>query len=217
METQENKKTLSPIQRVIHARYGNNIKKLVEYTKTIKDRNKRNMAARQIIEAMKIINKDIQNMEDYERVLWNHLAILADYELDIDYPYPIIPLEDFDRKPEKIDYPDQNIRFRHYGKIIEQMIQKAIEEQDPQLKEEMVRRILIQMKKSYLFHAHAGNYVKDDVILRDFERLSKGQLKVPQNFSFPHSRDILERFSGVPEAEYEKRIMGKSNNQRKNK
>ncbi len=217
MEAQEQNKTLSPIQRVIHARYGNNIKKLVEYAKTIKDRQRRNQAARQIIEAMKIINKEITTIEDYEKILWNHLAILANFELDIDYPYPIIPLEDFDRKPEKIDYPDQNIRFRHYGKIIEQMIQKAIEEQDPKVKDELVRRILIQMKKAYLFHAHAGNYVKDDVILRDFERLSQGKLTVPQNFSFPHSRDIIEKFSGIPEAENEKRLLARSNNQRKNK
>ncbi len=217
MEAQVTNGNLSPIQRVINARYGNNIKKLVEYAKTIKDRSKRNLAAKQIIEAMKIINKDIQKIDDYEKVLWNHLAILASYELDIDYPHPIIPLEDFDRKPEKIDYPDQHIRLRHYGKIIERMIQKAIEEQDPAVKDELIKRILIQMKKSYLFHAHAGNYVKDDVIIRDFERLSSGNLKIPQNFSLPHSQELMNRYSGIPEAETEKRLLGRSNNQRKNK
>ncbi len=193
METQKNKKSAPLFQQVLRARYGNNILKLIEYTKTIQDRNKRNQAARRIIEAMRIINKDITQIEDYEKILWNHLAILANYELDIDYPYPIIPAEDYNRKPEKIDYPNQNIRYRHYGKIIEEMIQKAIETEDEKLKEELVKSILIQMKRSYLMYAHAGDYVKDDVILRDFERLSRGQLKVPKGFSFPHSKELVEK------------------------
>ena len=197
--------TQKPLYRVILAQYGNNIKMLVEHAKTISNRNKRNNAARQIIEAMKIINQDIQKVEDYEKILWNHLAILSNFELDVDYPYEILPVEKYDTPPEPIDYPDYNIRIRHYGKIIEKLIERAIEIEDPQLQAKFIEMILIQMKKAYLFHAHAGTYAKDELIMRDFVTLSKGRLKVPEGIQLPHSREILERYRNMPELESEKR------------
>ncbi len=197
--------TKKPIYKVILAQYGNNIKMLVDYAKKLPEKQQRNEAARQIIEAMKIINQDIQKVEDYERILWNHLAILANYELDVDYPYPIISIEEYDRPPEPVEYPDQNIRFRHYGKIIEKLIARAVEIQDPELQRKFIEMILIQMKKAYLFHAHAGTYVKDDLIYRDFVTLSGGRLKVPEGISLPHSREILEKYRNIPELEQEKR------------
>ncbi len=194
-----------PIYKVILAQYGNNIKKLVEYAKKLDDRQKRNHAARQIIEAMKIINQDIQKVDDYEKILWNHLAILSRYELDVDYPYEILPIDAYHREPEPMEYPEQKIRFRHYGKIIEKLIEKAKQIDDPQLQRRFIELILIQMKKAYLFHAHAGTYVKDELIFRDFEILSNGELKIPEGISLPHSRDILERYRSIPELENERR------------
>jgi len=217
MSNIEQQTQISPIQMVINARYGNNIKKLVEFAKTIKDRNKRNQAAKEIIRVMKIFNNEITQIEDYEKVLWHHLAILSNYELDIDYPYPIIPLENFNKKPEIISYPEQNIRYRHYGKIIEKLIEKAIEEQDTIVKEELIKSILIQMKRAYILYAHAGNFVKDDIIITDFYRLSKGKLKIPKNFSLPYLNDIKKGWNSQ-EYKQDRRSVNKNyNNQRKNK
>ncbi len=209
--------TKLPIYKVILAKYGNNVKMLVEHAKTISDRKMRNLAVKQIIEAMKIINQDIQKVEDYEKILWNHLAILSNYELDVDYPYEILPVDMYHREPEPMEYPEQHIRFKHYGKIIEKLIEKAVETEDKNLQRQLIEIILVQMKKAYLFHAHAGTYAKDELIFRDFEILAKGKLKVPQGISLPHSRDILERYRGIPEVEGERRNTNRNKyqNQRK--
>ncbi len=216
-EQEKEKLRKSSFYSVIRMKYGNNIKSLIEYAKKLPDKEKRNRAARQIIEAMKILNPDIMQLDDYEKILWNHLAILADYELDIDYPYPIIQFSQYDAKPDPIDYPEQDIKFRHYGKLVERLIEQAIATEDERKRRYLIETILIQMKKNYLFYAHAGSYAKDEIIFRDFEKLSGGKLKVPHGFTLPHSKELLDKYSFPPEIEAERRRlkMQQKLNQRK--
>ena len=67
--------------------YGRNVQKMVDYLKTIEDREKRNEQARAIIKVMEILNPSVHLQEDFEHKLWDHLFIISGFDLDVDAPY----------------------------------------------------------------------------------------------------------------------------------
>ena len=69
----------------------------------------------------------LRDVPDFKHKLWDHLAIMSDFELDIDYPYEVIRKDNLNTRPEPIAYPNTNIRYRHYGRTLEILIQKASE------------------------------------------------------------------------------------------
>ena len=69
--------------------YGRNVQKMVDYLKTIEDREKRNEQARAIIKVMEILNPAVHLEEDFEHKLWDHLFIISGFDLDMDAPYPM--------------------------------------------------------------------------------------------------------------------------------
>ncbi len=180
--------------KIILSQYGRNIHKLVEYAMTIKDRQKRNIAAEQIIIAMEILNPKIKAIENYKKVLWNHLAILSEYKLDVDYPYKIIPEEEIKSKPETIPIEKNRIKKRHYGRIIQEMIKTAKKLDDQETKHEFIKVILIQMKRTYV--DWNKDVVSDSVIFDDFRKMSNNELKVPDNFKLPQAYEFRTRFRG---------------------
>ena len=67
--------------------YGRNVQKMVEYLKTIEDREKRNQQAKAVIKVMEIINPAVKLQENFEHKLWDHLHIISDFSLDVCIPY----------------------------------------------------------------------------------------------------------------------------------
>ncbi len=134
--------------KLIIPEYGRNIQKMVDYTITIEDREKRTNTAKFIVSVMGFMNQ--QNLEagDYKQTLWDHLYIISKFELDVDSPYPMPPKETLTRKPEKVEYSDKKIRFKHYGKNIEGIIKKAIEFEDGPEKDALIHAIANHLKKS---------------------------------------------------------------------
>ena len=114
-------------EHLIIPEYGRNIQKMVNYAKTIEDREKRNEAAKFIVSVMASMNQQNRDAGDYKQTLWDHLFIISKFELDVDSPYPKPAKETLTRKPDRVEYSDNKIRFRHYGKNIEAIIKKAIE------------------------------------------------------------------------------------------
>jgi hypothetical protein len=107
--------------------YGRNVQKMVDYIKTIEDREERNRAAKTIIQIMGNLNSQIRDVGDLNHKLWDHLALIANFELDIDSPYPAPEPSKFIEKPKQVSYKQGDIRFLHYGRIIERMRDAASE------------------------------------------------------------------------------------------
>ena len=106
--------------------YGRNVQQLIEYCKTITDRTKRTRYAYGIVGIMADVNQENANVEDLQPMLWDHLAMISNYELDIDYPYPITPKEKLDERPQILGNPQkEHIRWRMYGKVVEDMVARA--------------------------------------------------------------------------------------------
>ena len=117
--------------------YGRNLQELVEYCKTIPDRDKRTRYAYGIVSIMGDLYPEAEKVENLRQILWDHLALISNYELDIDYPVEIIPKDRLSERPEKLENPQQqHIAWRMYGKVIEDMVAKAcaIEDQDQRIR-----------------------------------------------------------------------------------
>lgn len=171
--------------------YGRNIQKMVNYAKTIEDREKRTEAAKFIVSVMASMNQQNKDTGDYRQTLWDHLFIISKFELDVDSPYPMPAKETLTRKPDKVKYSDNRIRFRHYGKNIEAIIKKAIEYEDGPEKDALIHAIANHLKKSYLNWNRES--VDDVAIEKHLEILSDGKLSLSEDQTLTSTSDILAR------------------------
>lgn len=154
--------------------YGRNVHRMVEHCLTIEDKEKRNAVAQSIIDVIGNLNPHLRDTPDFKHKLWDHLFIMSDFKLDVDSPYPIPNAETFAGLPDQLEYPSRNYRMRHYGSIVRDMIQEAIKREDGEEKQELVRQIANQMKKSYL--TWNKDTVDDNVILQELNVLAEGKL-----------------------------------------
>ena len=163
--------------QIILKEYGRNVQKLVEYIRNIPDKEKRTEMAFTLIELMKQLTPSVKEAtpENPQR-MWDDLYIIADFNLDLNNPFPVPQRDILFKKPKRMDYPQSNIRFKHYGKNIERLINEAVKLEDPQEKQDAIIYLGKLMKTFY------GNWNKetldDSVIVNDIKSLSKGALSV---------------------------------------
>ncbi len=161
--------------------YGRNIQLLVQYAKTIEERDLRQTLVEQIIELMNQMNPQSANVEDYRVKLWKHIFQIANYELDVDTPLDKEPNRpDQELKPQQVEYPKTEARFRHYGNNVHLLIKKALEMEDEDKKEGLVAAIGAYMKLAYRTW-NREHYVSDEIIKNDLQTLSEGKLKLKDN------------------------------------
>ena len=165
-------------KKLVMPEYGRNIQNMVDYCITIQDREERKRCADTIINIM-------GNM-------FPHLRDVNDFKLDIDYPYEIVKKEDLYSRPPRIPYNNSRIRYRHYGKTLEKMIQKATEFEPGVEKDQLIKLLATQMKKSFLTWNKES--VDDRKIFKDLDELSEGRIILDEEVhKLAESRDILAR------------------------
>ncbi|EEN82151.1 DUF4290 domain-containing protein [Porphyromonas endodontalis] len=161
-------------QKIAMPEYGRNIQNMVNHCLTLEDRAERQWCAESIIRIMAKLAPDHRLAQDGEKALWDHLAIMSGFQLDIDYPYEVVTPTSLYSKPETIPYPDNDIIYRHYGHIIQGLIQKAIELPLGEERDALAISIAKQMKTNYL--EWNKNTVDDYQIFKDLFELSNGNL-----------------------------------------
>ena len=160
--------------KLLMPEYGRNIQQMVEYCKSLPSKEERNEVAKTIVEFMGQRNPHLRDEENYKHKLWDHLYILADYDLDVDAPYPFPTKEELGQKPNRMDYPSFENEYKFYGKSILQLIDKAIELEEGEEKEALIQVIANNMKKSY--NVYNKEHVQDEVIFRHLKELSQDKL-----------------------------------------
>ena len=158
--------------------YGRNVQKMVDYLKTIEDREKRNEQARTVIKVMEIINPAVHLQDDYEHKLWDHLHIISGFDLDVDSPYPVPAPESLNEEPLPVTIQKKPIKAVHYGRNIENIIELIALTEDGEIKTAMIRSLAIYMRQQYLIWNK--DTVADETIFQDIERLSDYRIKVPE-------------------------------------
>jgi molybdopterin converting factor small subunit len=175
--------------RLIISEYGRNIQQMIDDAVKIENRDERNKVAQYIISVMGQLNPQLRDVADFKHKLWDHLFIMSDFKLDVDSPYPIPSKESFQTKPEQLKYPNNQIKFRHYGKIVEKLIDKASELNEGPEKEQVVSAIAHQLKKSYLLWNRDS--VDDDIIMGDLQKLSGGNLKLSEGTKLASASEVI--------------------------
>lgn len=171
--------------------YGRNVQKMIEHIKTIEDRDERNRAARTIIQIMGNLNPHLRDVGDFKHKLWDHLALISRFELDIDSPYPKPEPSKFTEKPRIVPYHQGPIRFLHYGRVVQDMVKTVSVMEDSEEKEYLVVMILNQMKKLYLTWNKAQ--VSDETIISDLGVMSGGLIKVPEGTRLAEAKVLVQQ------------------------
>jgi hypothetical protein len=183
-KTQENRLALPE--------YGINIQNMVDHCVSLQDREERTRCANTIINIMGNMFPHLRDVNDFKHILWDHLAIMSDFALDIDYPYEVVKREDLYIIPDKLPYPQGRIVYKHYGKNLENMIRKATKYEDGEQKEYLIGLLANHMKKSFL--TWNKEVVDDRKIFDDLELLSKGVIVLDEDYhKLTESKDILSK------------------------
>lgn len=170
--------TRSPL---ILAEYGRNVQNMVDYICTLPTREERNKYAQVVIDLMGFLNPHLRDVSDFKHKLWDHLHIISDFKIDLDSPYPIPEKDSLRSKPEILDYPQHRIRFKHYGKTVEKLIESAKKIENTESQKKMVTSIANFMKMAYV--TWNKDSVADETILGDLKELSNGELPIDENMT----------------------------------
>ena len=166
----------SQLKKLALPEYGRNIQQMVDYCCTIEDREERNRCAQSIINTMSNLFPQLRDETDYKHKLWDHLAIMSEFKLDVDYPYDVVKPENLDTRPIPVQYKLEPIKMRHYGKIVDQMIERACEYPDGDEKDALVMLIANHMKK--LIYQINNEDVDDAKIFKDMAYYSHGTIRL---------------------------------------
>ena len=163
--------------------YGRHIQNLINYAVAIEDQNEREAAARQIIRLMAQVSHQGKPTQDIELKLWRHLFIISDYKIDvtpqgIELPQP----ENKDLKPTRISYPRNTKKFRHYGAYVQELIDKALKEEDPDKRKGFFSSIASYMKTAYKVW-NRDPHIGDEIIISDLKSLIAGRGDLPENLN----------------------------------
>ena len=159
--------------------YGRNVQKMIEYVKSIPDREERNRQAQAVVNVMETINPQVHLQENYKQKLWDHMFIIADFDLDVDSPYPKPEPEQLKTAPMEIPIRKKPVKAAHYGRNIENIIDLIAQKEDGEEKNAMIRSIAVYMRQQYLIWNK--DTVSDETIFQDIEKLSDGRIKVPED------------------------------------
>ncbi len=174
--------------KLVIPEYGRNIQKLIEYAIQLDDREERNKIARAIVDVMGQLNPQLRDITDFKHKLWDHLFIISDFKLDVDSPYDIPTELTYRVKPQRVQYPSRDIRFRHYGHIVQDMIREISDIEDGPKKDQLVLNLANFMKMLYV--NWNKDSVADEVIFEHLKILSKGKLTVKDETKLQLTADI---------------------------
>lgn len=155
--------------------YGRGIAEMAEYLLTIKDPAHCRKQADRVIEAMAALNPSVKALEDYRQKLWDQLHLMTDLKLECESPYPKPEIPETNVQPEPPAYPSNKVRRRQFGKHFDALLQRALEEKDPQKQQAFTQALGYYMKLAYI--SWHKEQVHDEAIRTELERLTDGLLK----------------------------------------
>lgn len=195
--------------------YGRNVQLLTKHIMSLTDDDQRSQYAETLVHLMKQINPAVRDSNETWQKVWDDLHIISGFKLNVESPYPIPEVSELGKKPEKVPYHKSRIMFKHYGKNIELLVDKAILLEDPEEIESAIVHLGKLMKSFHI--AWNKEVIDDEVILDNIKTLSRGKLsidlgKVKELNLFDSSRNSSYNQRKSPGA---KKGSNKNNNSRK--
>ena len=188
-------------EKLILPEYGRHVQKMIERVKGIEDKEKRNEQIQAVVNVMALLNPSLREYPDYKRKLWDHVYVIAGYDIDIDSPYEAPTPAKAASKPEPIPIDKTPIKASCYGRNIENMIDLVAGIEDETVRNEMIRNLARYMRQQYLIWNKDS--VADETILKDMAHLAEGKLTIPEGlelgavhgeFNRPRGIDVRQQF-----------------------
>lgn len=156
--------------------YGRHIHEMVDSLFEIEDRQERTRQAKAVIAVMGNLNPLLRDTADFKHKLWDHLFIMSDFKLDVDSPYPQPSRQELMVRPEKLQYPQTRIMFKHYGKYAQRFVRTiAAEQKSHRANDEMMNMARFMRAKSYEYNNEHPN---NEAIIRDIRIMAGGNLSI---------------------------------------
>jgi hypothetical protein len=163
-------------EKLVMPEYGREIQKMVDYAVGLPDKAERQRCAETIVQLMESKNSQIQESDDYEQTLWDHLYLMSHKQLDIDWPFDVSEAEKIASKPEPMKHPTGGARLRHYGLLIEELFEKLKTMPEGEERDELVRLTANQMKRNLATWGHGS--VDDEKVADDLARFTDGKIQI---------------------------------------
>ena len=196
--------------------YGRHVQKMIEHILTIEDTERRQKNANAVIELMGFLNPHLKNVEDFRHKLWDHLFLISDFKLEVESPYPIPTRETLKAKPKPLPYPTRTSKLAHLGRNLEEIIERALEEQDPEKRQGFANAIAYYMKLAY--NNWHKEVVHDDAIQSELTEITQGQLtftNTPYVKAYRMQDNSRDRNTFTKRNKFQQRN-GSNNNNRRN-
>lgn len=163
-------------KNLILPEYGRNIQRLIDHCVTIEDRDERTRCAYAIADSMAVLFPSAVGENDDRRKIWDHINIMSDFKLDIDFPCEVLTKEQLAPERANIPYNTNISRYRHYGKNIQSMIQNVSDMENCVEKDNLIFLIANQMKKQLITQNPEG--VSDAKVFADIYEISRGKIAI---------------------------------------
>ena len=162
--------------KLILSEYGREIQKMVEYACELPTKEERLKCAMTIIRQMENKNPQLMENADYEQTLWNHLYLMSHRELDIDWPYDVSEADKILSKPDPMPLPDGHIKLRHYGHLVEELLELLKTMPEGEEYDALVSKTANQMKRDLVLWGHGS--AEDERVADDLARYTNGKIQL---------------------------------------
>ena len=159
--------------------YGREIQRMIDHAVTLPTKEERLLCAKTIVKLMETKVPQIRENSGYEQTLWDHLFIMSHKQLDIDWPYDISGAEKFHDKPQPMKLPQSNVRLRHYGKLVSELLEKLKDMPEGGERDELIRLTANQMKRDLVQWGHGS--IDDEKVADDMARMTDGAVQLDLN------------------------------------
>lgn len=163
-------------ERLMLPQYGREIQDMVDYAVSLPTKEERQHCAETIISIMDRMNPLSRGNVDHMDKLWDHLALMSNFKLDIDYPCDVSQALKIATKPEPMSYSTSRIPVRHYGKLLFEAFDKLKTMEPGAERDAFVRSIANQMKRSLVQWGHGSS--DDEKVASDLARFTNGQIQL---------------------------------------
>jgi len=184
-------------EQLLMPEYGREIQKMVDYAVSLTDKAERQSCAQEIIRMMETKVPELHDNADFEQTLWDHLYLMSHKQLDIDWPFDVTAAEKFQNKPNAIPLPQEGMRMRHYGKLLEQLFEKLKSMPEGEERDALAFYTANQMKRNLMTWGHGS--MSDEKVADDLARFTDGVIQLDL------STMKLEKVSAIEEPKSKKK------------
>jgi hypothetical protein len=162
--------------KLLMPEYGREIQKMVDYAIGLTEKSERQSCAQEIIRMMETKVPELRDNVDFEQTLWDHLYLMSHKQLDIDWPYDVTAAEKLQNKPNAIPLPQESMRMRHYGKLLEQLFERLKTMPEGEERDALVYYTANQMKRNLTTWGHGS--ISDEKVADDLARYTDGIIQL---------------------------------------